>query len=381
MRLLPPTVFILAPAAIGAVGAGMVYAQPAPRATVLVLSEDSEEGPSLEAFASAVRKGGRARPLLREGSGVYLGSEGRIVEGVVDRGRAAFERGREHLRLLQFPEAESALDESVRTLRSVGTPAEYATRRDAEIALGVARLEAGRREAALRTFVSSLTREPTLELDAMRYSPFVREALDQARASVALLPRGGLRVESEPAGLEVFVDGRLAGPSPVVTADLVSGEHVVAVMTPGGAWSGSISIPAGEAAHVQVLPDAASGDAAATALRLARAMDADRFVLLSAGPQGRIRGRVGDVSTGNLGAARESDSAGSLALALQEELGFPSFGRPVDDGHEGATRVERTPWYERWWVYAIGVGVVGGAIAGMAVYQASQPDDGIANSP
>ena len=96
---------------------------------------------------------------------------------------------------------------------------------------------------------------------------------------------------------------------------------------------------------------------------------------------GRIRGRVGDVSTGSLGAARESDSAGSLALALQEELGFPSFGRPVDDGHEGATRVERTPWYERWWVYAIGVGVVGGAITGMAVYQASQPDDGSAPAP
>ena len=116
MRLLPPTVFILVPAAIGAVGTGMVYAQ-SPRSTVLVLSEENPgEGPSLDAFVAALRRHGRTRPLLREGSGVYLGSEGRLMAGAGERGAAAVARGREYLRLLQYPEAESALDRALYNL-------------------------------------------------------------------------------------------------------------------------------------------------------------------------------------------------------------------------------------------------------------------------
>jgi hypothetical protein len=352
----------------------MVYAQSSPRATVLVVSENPEEGPSPAKFAAALRRLGRARPILRDGSGVFLGSEGRIAAGTMERGREALERGREHLRLLQFPEAESALDEAVRALADVGTPDGFAMRRDAEVSLAVARLESGRRDAALRTFVAALIREPGLALDEMRYSPFVREALDQARSTATLLPHGGLRVESQPAGLDVYLDGTLLGKTPVATEDVVAGEHVVAVVASGGAWSRTVPVPAGEAARVEVLDDAGSGGAPEMALRLARALEADRFVVLSAGPQGRVRGRVGDVSTGRLGVARESDSEESLALALREEAGFPTFGRPEqDDGHE-ATRPERTPWYEKWWIYAIGVGVVGGAITAAAVVQNVGPD-------
>jgi len=382
VRLPTPTVFILAPAAIGAVGAGMVYAQQSPRMTVLVLSQSSPdasgpeplEGPSPGAFASALRRRGIARPLLREGSGVLLPAEGAVDPGAVARAREALDRGREYLRLLQLPEAESSLAEAARGVRGVGTPDAWEIRREADIALGVVLLEAGRREAALRTFMGLLSQDPRLVLDPVRYSPFVQEALDQARATVALLPRGGIRVETTPAGLDVWIDGRLAGRSPVAAEDLVSGDHVVAVVAPGRpAWSRVVGAPASEAATIHVL-QGAGADPVQGAVAIGRILEADRVVILSGGPDGRIRGLVAEVSTGRPGVARESDSEENLVLALEEELGFRAAGVADGNGQIGSGRGERAPWYEKWWVYAIGVGIVGGAITTMALVDSGGDD-------
>ena len=58
---------------------------------------------------------------------------------------------------------------------------------------------------------------------------------------------GTLVVESRPVGAKVFVDGRLAGVTPLTMADIKAGSHVVRLeMTGYRRWSTSIRVVAGE---------------------------------------------------------------------------------------------------------------------------------------
>jgi hypothetical protein len=339
----------------------------APRPTVLVLVEGGGDRPDAHAFSEALAARGTSRPIVADDAGVRLASEGRIAEGAIERGRDALDRGREHLRLLQFPEAEAALSEAVDLLRSVGTPDGYFFREQAEISLAVTRLEAYRRDAAIRTFVSVLVRAPDFVLDPTRYSPFVREAFEQARANVSTLPTGGLRIATRPEGLEVFLDGHSLGPSPVQKDDLVSAEHVVAVTGPGGTWSRTVAVPGGASAQTTVV-------FGVRAAEIARAVGADRFVILSRAASGGVRGRLGnptDDGTVTREAASEADLATAFAPAFESRAPVGPVA-PVTPPHRDGR------WYESWWVYAIGVGVVGGTVATIAVLSSEgDPDPAI----
>jgi len=328
-----------------------------PRPTVLVLVEGAADRPSGPAFAEALLAAGDAQPILAEDVGVRLASDGRIPEGAEALGRAAFDRGREHLRLLAFAEAESAFSDAVRTLRAVGTPDAYWICEQAEIGLGVTQLESYRRDAALRTFASVLSRTPDFVLDPVRYSPFVREAFEQARANVATLPRGGVRIATRPEGVEVFLDGHSLGPSPVEKGELVSGEHVVAISGAQGTWSGILQVPASSTGHVTIAFGAEPGGD--RALQIAKTTGVDRYVVLTRAGGGRVRGHLEYVN-GPGGVTREAADEAALARIMSPALAIRAavgIAPPPPPPH----RV--TPWYENWWVYAIGVGVVGGGVA------------------
>ena len=58
---------------------------------------------------------------------------------------------------------------------------------------------------------------------------------------------GSLTIESRPDGAKVFVDGRLAGATPLVLPQIGAGEHVVRLEHDGYRnWSSSVRIVAGE---------------------------------------------------------------------------------------------------------------------------------------
>jgi hypothetical protein len=83
-----------------------------------------------------------------------------------------------------------------------------------------------------------------------------REEMAQAQVATAPVPStpgttgrfvGALNVDSRPPGAKVFVDGKLAGTTPLQMAGLDAGEHVVRIERDGyRRWSSSVRVVASE---------------------------------------------------------------------------------------------------------------------------------------
>ncbi|MFO0714501.1 MAG: PEGA domain-containing protein [Sandaracinus sp.] len=65
--------------------------------------------------------------------------------------------------------------------------------------------------------------------DAERYPPDHQATFDRVQARVTGGARTTLEVETEPAGAEVYIDGRSYGPSPARADDLLVGDHYVTI--------------------------------------------------------------------------------------------------------------------------------------------------------
>lgn len=100
---------------------------------------------------------------------------------------------------------------------------------DAYMLAAIARCRTGdTRECAERLREIFAWREG-LQYDAERYGPDSAEVFDRVRARALSGARGTLIVETEPAGAEVYIDGRSYGPSPVRADGLLAGSHYVTV--------------------------------------------------------------------------------------------------------------------------------------------------------
>ena len=67
------------------------------------------------------------------------------------------------------------------------------------------------------------------EYDTSRYPVESADVFERARVRTLSGPRGALVVETEPAGAEIYVDGRSYGPSPVRVEGLLRGGHYVTI--------------------------------------------------------------------------------------------------------------------------------------------------------
>jgi hypothetical protein len=110
------------------------------------------------------------------------------------------------------------------------------------------------RDLPLGTYRIQVTRdgyepnEQDVQLSRGRPSPAVTVRL---RRSGPAEFTGSLVVESLPAGAAVFVDGRLAGKTPVTIARVPAGSHVVRLEMVGyRRWSTSVQVVTGESARV-----------------------------------------------------------------------------------------------------------------------------------
>ena len=106
---------------------------------------------------------------------------------------------------------------------------------------------------------------PASDLDAVRRRIAERRA---AAAAAPAAPRGSLRVDTQPQGAEVRLDGRRLGLTPLAPVEVVAGPHRVVLRAPGHAeWGQVVDVRAAEATHLQVvLPPAPPPSAAANAL-------------------------------------------------------------------------------------------------------------------
>ncbi|MBI2897459.1 MAG: PEGA domain-containing protein [Deltaproteobacteria bacterium] len=317
------------------------------------------------------------RVVRRDGSGVYLASDGRVDPAAPARAREAVAVARDAMARLALEEAERALYDAIAAAGIPATPGDFEESWGTQLELASVLLEARKQNSALQLFARAVVLAPNHEMDPERFSPFVREAFADARRTAALLPRGSVILQSDPAGAEVMIDGQTRGVTPVEIDDLFSGEHVVALHASGRApFARLIPIGAGSSSRVTVLLGPESGEEATevVAARLARAVDADVAVVVEASTAA-ARLRLADATSLEAGAWRELPRDGARVGSFLDELFRPPEPpRPPIDWRV-RPGPPTTPWYGRWYVWAVGAAAVGGGIA--AALALTSGDDGV----
>jgi hypothetical protein len=145
----------------------------------------------------------------------------------VDLARTLYQRGIESLHQLELPKAIAQLQDAVDQLGAVLPYVRKQELADAMLALAVAHAQKGARRASNAALIRLLTWRADYELDDKRFPPFIAGPLEDARRAVSRLARGAVKIQSEPPGAQVFVDGRYAGVTPLTADGLLVGEHYV----------------------------------------------------------------------------------------------------------------------------------------------------------
>lgn len=146
----------------------------------------------------------------------------------VDLARQTFQKGQEALERREHGAAIPQLEDSIDQLAQVLPYVKKQELADAQLALALAQLRAGNRRASNTTLLRLMTWRPEYEPDPGQI-PGGRAArrAQAARQAVARAEHSDLRVNSDPPGAQVFVDGVFLGVTPAVASDLLVGEHYI----------------------------------------------------------------------------------------------------------------------------------------------------------
>lgn len=349
------------------VWSGLAHAD-GPRRPVLLFdaspSETAERGAQVSVHLEEVLDGSRhVRLVRREGSGVYLPSDGQVDPAAASRAHEQIAVAHEAMARVALDDAEHAFYDALATFGAPATPEVFEEYWSTQLELASVLLEAQKQQSALQLFARAVVLAPNHEMDPERFSPFVRDGFADARRTAALLPRGSLVVTSDPPGAEVIVDGEVRGVAPAEIEGLFSGEHVVALRMPGHApFARLVPVGAGESRVTVLLAPEAAEAPEALAVRLARTLDAEAALVVMA-TTGSVRVRPLAVdSTEPAAAWRELPNDEST---WPEELDA-MLRRPERLRIDYRDRVRPPPptmWYERWYFWtAVGAAVAGGVI-------------------
>lgn len=288
-------------------------------------------------------------------------------------------------------DAAARIDEVIETLENHLGEVRRSQLVDAYMIAAVARCIIGDQRGCQRRISSIVTFREGLEYDEDRYGAEGRRAFDRARARTLSGPRGGLIIETEPSGVEVFIDGRSYGPSPARAEGLLAGVHYVTVKELGfQRLDGRVDVARGEDTTVtyELAPGERSallGDRALNRLRdeLGAERASPDLVSLFRGTIARatqvivgvVRPAAGSalhvdlylyhLGTRNLLARSEvtvsADEAGSLrmeeeTLSLYQGVDLSGGLEAPDD--ETVIAGPQPELYEQWWFW---VAVIGGA--------------------
>lgn len=104
---------------------------------------------------------------------------------------------------------------------------------DASILWGAAQCKLRRRRVCESAFRRVVTFRENADYDSNIFPADVAPVFEQVRDETLAGQRGSLRIESEPPGAEVFVDGRFVGAAPARAEGLLAGDHYVSLKLPG----------------------------------------------------------------------------------------------------------------------------------------------------
>jgi hypothetical protein len=104
---------------------------------------------------------------------------------------------------------------------------------DAYMLDAVAACRLNQRRQCAEGFARVITFRESIEYDATRYPADYAALFAQTSARVLAGARGSVQIVTEPAGAEVFVDGRSFGPAPAIADGLLIGDHFVTIKRVG----------------------------------------------------------------------------------------------------------------------------------------------------
>ncbi|GAB4211316.1 MAG: hypothetical protein OHK0013_32920 [Sandaracinaceae bacterium] len=238
--------------------------------------------------------------------------------------------------------------------------------------------------------------------DPERYPPDLQPVFDRVRERVTGGPRTTLEIVTEPAGAEVYIDGRSYGPSPARADDLLVGDHYVTIKmldrarlvrrvnAPRNGGRVVLELAPNPRARLVASPEALAAiagelgesRAGANIRSLGTTLGAAQVVvarLVRSEGTTTLDAYLYDVRTRFLLAHREAalegeeegiEQARLLAVELYQGVDLSGSVAVVDDG--GPER-RAEPWEEWWFWTSIGVAVVAvGVGVGVGVGLASQ---------
>lgn len=248
------------------------------------------------------------------------------------------------------------------------------------------------------------------EYDAARYPAEYQDVFERVRTRITSGPRATLTVASEPAGAEVYVDGRSYGPSPATIPDLLVGDHYVTLKHIASvktirratveAQGSSVSyrLTPNERSRLVASPEAQAAirgelgeERAGSNIRsLGSTLGAAQVIIGVVTPEGaegvHVQAYLYDMRTRFLLSQREASmTADEAGMEIARQLGVDLYEGVDLSGAVAAPEealhdtVERRPeLYEEWWfwtvigVAAVGIGV--GVGVGVATSQPGVPD-------
>ena len=147
---------------------------------------------------------------------------------------AVLEKAKGHYYSLRFGAARTLLDETLARLeRGELTADDTLHLAPAYVLLGTVYYDNESR--ALSAFEEAARLDPALQLSEREHSPRIRGLFRKARERLSSRETrtGALKVDSSPAGGEIFVDGKSRGKGPLRLEKLIPGRHYVAVRRAG----------------------------------------------------------------------------------------------------------------------------------------------------
>lgn len=279
---------------------------------------------------------------------------------------------------------------------------------DAHLYLGMTFAGLGQADKAKEEFKRVVYLDPKRELVSKEFPPSALQIFSKARQEVLASEMPRLEVASRPAGADVYVNGRLAGQTPLGVR-LYSGEYFVLVEKPGiDPWYQMVTVDAARP-PLEVDLEPAAGAVAEPGLfrvregeeqasedlgrlfTLANGVKTDYVVLATVQKLADYRllgqllevqsGRFSQVALANVGPtlAGFDRAAADTAATLLGMIG-PDGHLTADPQTAGAAQplgvaapaeaapVLRSakPWYKKWWIYPIILG------AGAGIYLGAQ---------
>lgn len=283
---------------------------------------------------------------------------------VVPADRAALRAGRAAYEALRFDEAQKALAEAARSLERTGG-AGWSVGELADLFLyrALTAVQLGEAEAAWEDFVHAATVDPARVLDPAELPPRAIEQFERARAHVAAMPRGAVRIVGG-AGCQVAVDGRAVGAGERDGAlELWRGRHWLVASCPGRqpVQRGFDVVGAALEQAIDGAPLPPFSDDAA--LVQARVLGARAVVTVVVTGELALLRRVGrDGREQERRALRLSAARTALSGAPDEAPALAALEQELARLLQPEARPARTAWYRSRWVWA-----AAGVVAASAV--------------